>query len=85
MFYDSYVFLYNFLIYLYTYYIHLFFIPDDCSKYDKLTSLEVRKEIFESVQKELRDEINIAKVDQVSSVTESDFYHLYFQCCKKSY
>ena len=43
----------------------LYFISDDYSKYDNLSSIEVRKEVFESVQKELRDEINIPIEDQV--------------------
>ena len=46
-------------------YFSISFIADDYSKYDNLGSIEVRKEIFESVQKELRDEINIAIEDQV--------------------
>ena len=59
------MFLYCFVISCKTY---LFFITDDHSKYDNLSSSEVRKEIFDSVQKELRDEINIAQEDQVTSV-----------------
>ena len=43
----------------------LYFISDDYSKYDNFSPIAVRKEIFESVQKELRDEINIAIEDQV--------------------
>lgn len=41
------------------------FVLGKYSKYECLTSLEVREEIFKSVQKELRDEINIALHDQV--------------------
>ena len=43
----------------------LIFISGKYSKYECLTSPEVREEIFKSVQKELRDEINIALHDQV--------------------
>ena len=40
-------------------------VTDATSKYSVLTSNDVKTEIFESVRRELRDEINIALEDQV--------------------
>ena len=40
-------------------------VTDAASRYSVLTSNDVKTEIFESVRRELRDEINIALEDQV--------------------
>ena len=62
--------------------------PDNLSKYNTLSSSDVKKEIFESVRKELKDEINVDFEDQVCKIdipiiTTWVFYQIpYYNACR---
>ena len=47
---------------------------DAMSNYSVLTSNDVKTELFESVRRELRDEINIALEDQVVTFIKCDVF-----------